>query len=629
MKAVLKRSVSAAMALCLALTAFSGCKSTRSIESDLAVSFSKESGTYSEEFSLELESDIEGTIYYTTDGSDPSVSDTAKEYSGAIKITDRKSDKNMIAAVEPALFDAAHDSPEKGRESFSNSMKAPDDSAVDKCTVIRASVKDKSGSFSKAATATYFINDMSDHVKGIKESCEASGQDLAVISISANYEDFFSPETGIYVKGDKYDDALAKYLEEEGKVKDTETSRGLDANYKQKGREWERPVHIDFFESDGEDTTLAISQDCGIRVQGNYSRSDLQKGLRLYAREEYGIKNFYYPVFGDDAKDSNGKTVEKFKTLNLRAGGNTAFIAKYNDAYWQSLVTELDMATQASRPCVVYLNGEYMGLYILQENYSDNFFSNKYDVQDTDVVLYKGDAEQYASGYKLDIGEVPDGASNEGCYLSDLNNFFKNHEDLSDQSDLKEFEKLVDTESVLDYFAVEIWLNNKWDWPGKNWSMWKTVTKNSSNKYNDGRWRMCLYDLDFAGVSGEEDAYANTVAEDNYKPDGLLDFNTNNPAVLCYAYLMTNKSSRESFEQKLNKLTEQNFEKASANEALDRFNDTYSPLFDQFFERYPESGSKDNSINGGYGSYRCIKDFLEYRADNIDTMINFIESIRG
>ena len=270
-----------------------------------------------------------------------------------------------------------------------------------------------------------------------------------------------------------------------------------------------------------------------------------------------------------------------------------------------------------------------MGLYILQENYSDNFFSNKYGVKDTDVVLYKGDAEQYASGYKLDIGDAPEDAQNDGYYFSELNAFFRKHRDLSDDADLKEFEKLVDTESVLDYFAVEVWLNNKWDWPGKNWSMWKTITTDKSNEYNDGRWRMCLYDLDFGGVSGESDAYANTVAEDNYKPDGLLDFSTNNPAVLCFASLMTNKSARESFEKKLNDLSNKNFERTSAIESLDRFNNTYSPLFDQFYERYPGSGNTDNAVNGGYGSYQCIKGFLEYRADNVQTMIDFIESTRG
>ena len=47
---------------------------------------------------------------------------------------------------------------------------------------------------------------------------------------------------------------------------------------------------------------------------------------------------------------------------------------------------------------------------------------------------------------------------------------------------------------------------------------------------------------EMAEVQG--DAYTNTVKEDNYKPSGLLDFDTKNPAVLCFAYLMTNDKFR-------------------------------------------------------------------------------------
>ena len=53
---------------------------------------------------------------------------------------------------------------------------------------------------------------------------------------------------------------------------------------------WERQAHIDYLESDGDTTSCKLQQDCGVRIQGNYSRSDLQKGFRLYARKDYGEK---------------------------------------------------------------------------------------------------------------------------------------------------------------------------------------------------------------------------------------------------------------------------------------------------------------------------------------------------
>lgn len=587
--------------------------------------FSVASGVYESEFELTLSG--EGEIYYTTDGSDPSTSETATQYTAPIKITDRKGDKNVIAAVDPALFDAANVKVNSTNDGFISTLTPPSDKDVDKCTVIRAAVKNSDGTFGDVQTETYFIGSLYDHIDGIGESSYAQNGKLAVISISANYEDFFDSTNGIYVKGDIYDKALESFLAGGGWLNPDE-SRNLDANYKQKGREWEREVCINFFESDGGNTECVLSQNCGIRIQGNYSRSDLQKGLRLFARNDYGDNNFRYEIF-EGLKDTNGEIIDKFKTLTLRAGGNCAFTTKYSDTYWQSLVSELDCATKASRPCVVYLNGEYFGLYVLEEDYESDFFEDHYGVNKDDVVLYKGDAEKLALGYKLDLGDLPQGVHREEYYFDELLDFFNKHKTLKDQADFDEFSKLVDTDSVMDYFAVQVWINNKWDWPGKNWSMWKTTTVDSSNEYNDSRWRFCFYDMEFGGVSGSGDARTNTIKEDNYKTYGLLDTDTNNPAVLCFAYLMTNDTWRNEYYEKLKGLGEGTLEYSRAKARLDEFKDSYTPLYDQFFKRYEGTGSADNSNYGGYASYQCIADFIELRAKNIQKIIDWCEKTIG
>lgn len=80
-----------------------------------------------------------------------------------------------------------------------------------------------------------------------------------------------------------------------------------------------------------------------------------------------------------------------------------------------------------------------------------------------DVVVYKGDAEKYDCGYKLEEGMLPKGETDQGYYLSGLTEFFKSHSDLIKEEDYQEFSKLVDIDSVRDYFAAQIWMNNKWD----------------------------------------------------------------------------------------------------------------------------------------------------------------------
>lgn len=591
------------------------------ILNDSVVELSAESGFYADEFSLEISCDTEGTLYYTTDGSDPRTSDTRTEYMGAVEIKARTNDKNVVSAVEPELFCGNFNEYRAAQQKFICTIDAPKDSAVDKCTVIRAASESADGSFSDVAAGTYFIGSESEHIKGIEET-----HSLAVISIAMEYDDLFSPSEGIYVKGDLFDEALEARINS-GETIDGETARQLDANYKQRGREWERSCHIDFFECTDCKTESVLSQNCGIRIQGNYSRSDLQKGFRLYARTDYGDKRFRYPVFGDKSQRPDGETVDTFKSLVLRAGGNCAFSAKFNDTYWQDLTSELDYATKASRPCVVYLNGEYWGLYVLEEDFSNEYFEDRYDVPKENVVVYKGDAEALALGYKLDEGQLPDGVYNESFYFEELFDFFTSHSDLKAQSDYDEFSKLVDTDSIRDYLLTEIWINNKWDWPGKNWSMWKSIAPDDTSEYNDGRWRMILYDVEFGGIGGEDDAYTNTIKEDNYKTYGLLDMNTDNPVVLCYAYLMTNESFREDFFTRLSDASDGIFAKDNAFSLLDEYEAAYGPLFAQNFDRYPGTGETENALESGYGSSQNIRDFIDKRGDNIEPMIKWAREI--
>ena len=221
---------------------------------------------------------------------------------------------------------------------------------------------------------------------------------------------------------------------------------------------------------------------------------------------------------------------------------------------------------------------------------------------------------------RLLVGHTHRGIAAEGY----LKSFFKTHKDLSSKEDYEEFAKLVDTDSVRDYFLAQVWINNKWDWPGKNWSMWKTAEVDESNEYADGRWRLMFYDMEFGGVSGQSDAFTNTVKEDNYKRYGLLDMDTNNPAVLCFAYLMTNDEFRADYNEKLLALSSGIYKKETLIAGLDRYESEYGPLYDQFFERYPDTGSADEALNGGYASSKCIRDFVDKREDHIESMVSWI-----
>lgn len=602
------------------------------LQGEPSVVLSQESGIYGEKFSLAMTAVEENTeIYYTIDGSNPTTSETAIKYEGEIEITDRKGDKNVVSAVSTSEISGNFNEISFSEKGYVCTIENPSDESVDKCTVVRAVAKNSDGSFGAESSATYFIGTMEEHIQGLSESCKASGMDLAVISLSVNFDDFFGSENGIYVKGDIFAEDFQNYMSENGtsSLYDPETARKIDANYKQRGKAWERETRLVMLECNADGVTEVLNQTCGVRIQGNYSRSDIQKGLRLYARDIYGSKNFKYAVFGDEYKSSDGETMDKFKKLVLRAGGNCAFNAKFNDTFWQSLAESTACETKQSRPCVVYLNGEYWGLYILEEDYDNDHFEEKYGVEKDDVIVYKGDAESLALGYKLDEGDLPEGESDESYYFNELLSFINSHKSLKNQSDYDEFAKLVDVESVKDYFLIQCFINNKWDWPGKNWSMWKTANVEPSNPYADGKWRLMFYDLDFGGVNGSGEARDNTVQNANYKENGLLDMNTNNPAVLSFALLMTNDNFRSEFCEEMLALPEGIMNKDNALEVLNTFEGTYSPLYDQFFARYEGTNTSDDAVNGGYASVKCLREFLEKRENNLKLMTKYIERILG
>lgn len=184
----------------------------------ITVSMSAGSGIYAEAFTLTLTSEGAKTIYYTLDGSDPKSSSTRAEYTDGITIKDRSKEANYVSAVDPLLFDNANVRWKKRTKSYTTTRKAPADTDVDKGTVVKAVAVDANGNFGTVETNTYFVGTVAMHIKNAQKSAQAAGIPLSVMSISMNYEDLFDYEKGIYVKGKIFDEAVAKYLQENPKA---------------------------------------------------------------------------------------------------------------------------------------------------------------------------------------------------------------------------------------------------------------------------------------------------------------------------------------------------------------------------------------------------------------------------
>ena len=417
---------------------------------------------------------------YTTDGTDPRTSATREEYTAPIEIKDRSNDPNVVSAVPTEMISGNFNEFSFGEGDFWCNKKAPSDNAVDKCTVIRASSEKSDGSVSQSFSGSFYIGSAEEHIKGLKESCEAAGHDLAVMNITMDYADLFDSKIGIYVKGDIFSKALEDY-KASGESIENETARQLDANYKQRGKEWERDCHIELNEISAEgNVTNALSQDCGIRIQGAWSRADYQKSFRLYARNDYG-KSSFDTVFWDSFTDVNGEAITSCKTFVLRNGGNDANYSKFKDMMIQNMVSGRGVETQQGTACVLFIDGEYWGLYTLQSDYSDRYFADRYNVAKSNVVMYKND-------------ELSEGEAEDEKLFNDMYKFITEN-DMSIEENYRKACAMIDMDNLVEYAATEMYIFND-DWPQNNYACWRTRTIEQGNSYADGRWRFVLFDTE-------------------------------------------------------------------------------------------------------------------------------------
>jgi hypothetical protein len=215
------------------------------------LTFSHESGFYKDSFELEIKAPKGCEIYYSIDGTIPT-KDSIK-YDGKIIIADATESPNTNASRD----DVSAGLSAEGKSVWDMGFEVPDYN-VDKATIIRAVYYDQSGRQSDIKSATYYV--------GYDD--KAYYDNMGVISIITDPDNLFGYENGIYVTGKTLDES--------------DTSDGKwwswSANYNQKGKDWERPATIQFFDKD---KNLYYTQDCGIRIQGNRSRSFVQKSFNL------------------------------------------------------------------------------------------------------------------------------------------------------------------------------------------------------------------------------------------------------------------------------------------------------------------------------------------------------------
>ena len=439
--------------------------------------FSHESGFYPNNFTLLLTSYVEDSIiYYTIDGSNPLTSKTRIKYTEkGINIYDRTNEPNIYAEYEEDESSAL--SITRGCN-----YKKPN-YPLDKAMIVRA-VTVKGNSQSKIVDYSYFVT------TGELQNYE----ELLIVSLVTNPENLFDPEIGIYVTGKQYID----WITSPGYVPNPDKwSKTNICNYYSRGSDWEREASVSFFDKGN----FILHQDIGIRLKGSSTRNAPQKSFDLIAKKKYGKSYFEYKFF-EENYDLEGKIIEKYERISLRAiYGNE----RIRDKFGRDIIYKRKAATTTwMRSCVLFLNGEYWGMYELMEKLDPLFFKQHYGITDNSLVIIK----------ENEIDEGPE----EECdnYLQKAEQF--SFLDLSNKNNYKELEQFIDVDSFMEHYATGIYLGT-WDWPLQNSGAWRSIgNKVEGNEYTDGKWRFITYDLDFSmGMTFENYGGVEGYQYDNFR----------------------------------------------------------------------------------------------------------------
>ncbi len=374
-----------------------------------------------------------------------------------------------------------------------------------KGNVLRAIVYSNGCPASNEISNTYFINEK------IK-----SKNTVPFVSIITDEDNLFDDDEGIYVKGNY-------------------------TNYNKRGKTWERDIHLEIFDTTG---TQIIDQDAGIRIHGRASRGAPQKSLRLYARDEYGKEYFNYPFFEQKPE------LTRFKRLLLRSTEDWSGII-FTDELCQYLVDDMEINYTAANTAIVFINGEYWGLYSLRERQDEYYIADNYNIDppEIDLISYT------PGGLSLETGDMT--AYNE---LID----WVDNSDPESETFYEEAEQYFNLSEVQDYYIAELFFANV-DFPSNNLKLWRI-------KSDTAKWHYFFFDMDgslfrtnFDHLTDYNNTFENTQRYPEY-------------TTKIFRALIHNPQFRREFTAKFYSHLQTTFSTNNFIEAVSNFEELYTPL---------------------------------------------------
>ena len=437
--------------------------------------------------------------------------------------------------------------------------------SISKNSVIRAAAFRDGYLSGDVATATYlFRSDGVNHA-------------LPVVTLVTDPDNLWNSKTGIYATGDQFDPDAASYADT---LKSATYYQAKFATEEQVDTIWEKPAAFSLFDDNGKQV---FTQNVGIRIAGSFGRGRAQKGFNVIARKEYGKGSMEYPFF-------DNRPYTEYKAVVLRAGAQDQNRSKIRDELASGLLegTDINILYQAYRPTVLYLNGEYWGVYFMKEK-RNRFFVAQHENTENNVDLAIG------KGFKQrTYGDNSDWVS--------LYEYATSH-DLSSAEAYAYVSERMDVDSFRDYMIAEIYNGN-------------TDTYNFQYyRLKGGKWKFIFYDFCWGFQSPGHETLAFRMGK--------------TPSDVCsaklFAAMIQNKGWRDSFCRRFGELLNTAFAPERVSALIEELYGYVEPEIKREREKFNKDtfmGVKQPNTNlGTYEGFQSeiskLKDFAQRRPEEL------------
>ncbi|MBN2807608.1 MAG: CotH kinase family protein, partial [Prolixibacteraceae bacterium] len=344
-------------------------------------------------------------------------------------------------------------------------------------------------------------------------------------------------------------------------------------------KEREIPVVLEYFD---QEQKPGFTMNAGIRLFGSTIYQLPQRPLSIRFKAKYGESELVYPLF-------ENRENQRYTSFLLRNGGNDHDLAYFRDGLAMNLAKQqMDIDLQDYQPCVVFINGEYQGIYELRERLDEDHLAKQHQLNSESIDLLE-DSLLVAAGHQYNYRQLIRFVEENDLSLEE------NYAYIQSKIDVNEYTNYLIHKIFIGYWLFD--LNNRY---------WRPQS-------DSGRWRWIAADMEHAfGQLGGDQYDENTLAKVSGTEGNLPEWST-----LLFRKLLENNQFRDEFIQRFAAYLNELYQPENTLPKVD----SLQALLEAQMPRHIYKWKTPVNMNVWKGNIQFIREYLQNRPTHLRSHI--------